>query len=349
MSKKIVGTYVDDYDITYIHDLIINQLTLEKSNLPTLMTELSVLKLQSNKIQTMNAKKETLNQITNLESTINLIHNGQKLKTYKAEAKPLIANYLKTKNNERLIVIEKYLKLAKKYIDINVSHSVNTVNCCLNCKKVIDDMGHDSVVKCQYCDNEHQLVNTLKYSDQLKNENDMENFIKALTRYQGLQTQPPKIIYSKLDRYFKERGLPLSEEIKELPYNDFGKKGNTNKEMLYTALAQIGYSSYYEDVNLVGHIYWDWKLPDLVSVKEQIMRHFITTQKAFYRIPADIKCRISSLGTSYRLWRHLQLVGHICSVDDFKIAENLDSLSTHNRIWKLMCEMADDPEIYYID
>src|SRR4029079_7737136 len=307
------------------------------------------LKEQSLKPQTMNAKKETLKLIADLESAISLIDKGQKLKKYKSMSEPLVQTYLKSKGDDKLIIIEKFLKLAKNYIDINVSHTINVVNSCLNCKKVIDEVNQDNVIKCPYCDNEHQHVNTLKYSEQFKNENDMENFVKALTRYQGLQALPPKIIYTKLDQYFKERGLPSSDEIKTLPYNDNGKKGNTNKEMLYIALSQIGYSSYYEDVNLIGHIYWDWKLPDLVSVKDIIMRHFIETQKAFYKIPVDVKRRVSSLGTSYRLWRHLQLVGHICTVDDFKIAENQDSLSTHNRIWKMMCEMADDPEIYYID
>lgn len=348
-TKKIVGSYIDDYDITYIHDIILKNLTLEKETLPDLTNNLNKLKSHSQKLQTMNNKKETLNQIKKLEEDINLIKTEQKIKTYKQSSEPLIKLYLNTNGSERLKIIEKYLTLAKKYIDINVSHTVKPVHCCLNCKKILDDVNNEWVIKCRHCDNEHPLVNNLKYNEQIKNENDMENFVKALTRYQGLQNPPPKIIYTKLDQYFKERGLPLSVDIKALPYGDDGKKGNTNKEMLYNALYHIDYSSYYEDVNLIGHIYWDWKLPDLVAVKDTIMRHFIITQKAFYKIPIEVRNRVSSLGTSYRLWRHLQLVGHICNMDDFKIAENQDSINNHNRTWKMMCELANDPDIYYID
>ena len=66
------------------------------------------------------------------------------------------------------------------------------------------------------------------------------------------------------------------------------------------------------------------------------------------KISIEQRYRISSLGTQYRLWRHLQLIGYPCEFGDFKIAENVDSIQTHHRLWKLMCDGANDPEIYYI-
>ena len=117
--------------------------------------------------------------------------------------------------------------------------------------------------------------------------------------------------------------------------------------MLWTAISEIGHSAYYEDANLIGHLYWGWTLPNVMHHKETIISHYNKTQKVFYQIPPEERCRNSSLGTQYRLWRHLQLVGHECYMDEFKIAGNSESIRNHNRLWKLMCEGCNDPTINY--
>jgi hypothetical protein len=358
---KIVGSYSDDYDISHVHEIIINSLLQEKNNINDLNQKLKILKKTQLKSHTLNAKREIDSQIEEIEKEVEMIKNGYKLIAYKNESIHLIEQYISCKINdlsvdERLIIIDKYLKIAKKYSNVQVSRITQPKQTCMNCKNCLknQEVDVDGILRCPVCNNEHQSINTLKHIDsfklhQLNNENDMENFIKALNRYQGLQNNPPKILFTKLDTYFKERCLPSAEYIKSLPYNDRGKKGNVNKEMLYSALSSIGYSSYYEDVNLIGHIYWDWILPDLSGLKDKILSHYMITQKSFYKIPLEIRSRISSLGTSFRLFKHLQLVGVPVYHDDFKIAENQDSITNHNRLWKLMCDGAEDPEIYYIE
>ena len=286
------------------------------------------------------------------------INKGTKLAHYKSLSEPFIEKYQQIKKNKEeglLVVIDQYLKLAKKYIQINIVRTVHQQNICLNCNTSLEENNStEGVIRCHRCHNEYQIINATKYTDNynmqyINVENDDENFTKALMRYQGLQNNPPKNLYTKLDVYFKERGFPDANMIRALPFDQRGKKGNTNKKMLCSALSSVGYANYYEDVNLIGHIYWDWKLPDLTAIKDTILKHYAVTQKSFYKIPSHVRQRISSLGTQYRLWRHLQLVGHICYMEDFKIAENNDSLQNHHRLWKMMCELSMDPEIYYID
>jgi predicted Zn-ribbon and HTH transcriptional regulator len=363
MSKKIVDTYVDNYDITYIHNIIINNLKQEIYKIPYLEKELNNLQSQADKPQTYNVKKEMLLDIAKKKE---YIKNNVKINNYMAESTPIIKKYLAlvdqkkldNKNNNLVDkIIDSFLVVANKYIDISVTKLVDyKENNCNNCDYNLTDVtvNQDHMLKCPNCHTEHQSIINKKFTYDTKinytnSENDIDNFMKALMRYEGLQEKPPLIIYEKLDTYFKERGLMTSKEIKSLPYNSNGKKGNTNREMLCNALSAIGYSDYYEDSNLIGHIYWDWKLPNLIHLKPTIIRHYTITQKCFYKIPLAVRDRISSLGTQYRLRRHLQLVGHDCDINDFKIAENATSLHNHDRIWKLMCEMANDPEIYYID
>lgn len=351
----IVGSYTDDYDIIYLNDTILSHFLQEKNKLPELSIQLTKLKKLVAKPQTLNAKKETIDEIERIEEKIKDIKQDTKLKCYKQETEVLLQQYKQLKFSfvlspekiiDRLKIIEDFIKCAKQYIDIRITRNNNNQHCCPNCGASNDDL-----TKCPECHYEYQIIHVIKHIDKihLNPDNDIENFIKALMRYQGLQNNPPSIIYSKLDLYFKERGLPSSKEIKALPLNGRGKKGNTNKEMLYAALAHIGYANYYEDVNLIGHVYWDWLLYDLTPYKDTILRHYMITQKSFYSIPIEIRGRISSLGTQYRLWRHLQLIGHQCYQDDFKIAENVDSLQNHHRLWKMMCDYANDTEIYYID
>lgn len=355
---KIIGTYTDDYDISYVNDVIINTLNEEKNNLTELTKKLDRLKKLKLKTQTYNDKQETDEEIRELEIEINIIKNNERIKNYKILSKPLLEQYIKYKNNpaELLKVIDQYLKLAKKYITIQVTRNLHYKKSCMNCKYSLENetISTDGILRCPECHNEHQMIITGKHVDhfkmqQLNNENDMENFMKALNRYQGLQPKPPAIIFTKLDAYFKERGFPDSEYIKSLPYDDRGKKGNCNREMLYDALSSISFSSYYEDIFLIAHIYWDWLLPDLTHLKDTIIRHYIITQKSFYKIPLDVRERISSLGCNYRLYQHLRLVGQPVYREEFKIAENPESIRQHDRIWKLMCELSDDDEIYYIE
>lgn len=360
LNPSIVGTYTDDYDICYVHDIIINTLTQEKDKLSSLNKKIENLKKIKQKTQTFNAKTETLDAIEEINKEILMIKGEERLKAYTLLSLPLIDKYINVKfdtdSTNRLKIINEYLKIAKKYISIQVSRNVNHKKSCMNCKTSLEneEMSTDGILRCPECHNEHQMIESIKHIDHFKiqhlnNENDMDNFINALTRYQGLQGNPPAIIFTKLDAYFKERGLPDAAYIRSLPYNDRGKKGEYNKEMLYNALSSIGYASYYEDINLIGHIYWDWKLPDLTNLKETILRHYTITQKSFYKIPLEIRERISSLGCNYRLYNHLRLVGVPVYKDDFKIAENPNSIAQHDKIWKLMCSLSDDEEIYYIE
>lgn len=358
-AYDIVDNYVDDYDINYVNDIILNKLTAEKTTIPKLTQNLQKLQNESKKRLTYNVKKEILEEITKLEEKITLIKSEQKLIDYQHLSQPLLTKYnlLKTNQQSTEKTVDEYLSIASKYININITKNYkHKENVCNDCGYSLKDIkpNRENTIRCPECKTDHQIIMNKKPSydstTQTNSEgNDMNNFIKTLTRYEGLQAPLPPILYEKLDTYFKERGMPTSAEIKALPHNEQGKKGNTNRETLCTALSNIGHSEYYEDYNLIGHVYWDWKLPNLTSIRPTIIEHYKITQKCYYKIPLEIRDRISSLGTQYRLWRHLQLLNHECYMEDFRIAENSNSLQNQHRLWKMMCEQANREDIYYID
>ena len=174
--------------------------------------------------------------------------------------------------------------------------------------------------------------------------------MRAFIRYQGLQTDGPdkETIEAELDDYFYSLGLPIGEEVRKFPLRENGYRGDTDHKMLWTALSSIGRSECYEHANLIGKMYWNWPLPEVSEHRQTIISHYNETQSVFHQIPPEDRARISSLGTQYRLWRHLQLVNHPCLSSQFKIAENSDSIGIHNRLWEKMCEGCQNPDIRYI-
>jgi len=79
------------------------------------------------------------------------------------------------------------------------------------------------------------------------------------------------------------------------------------------------------------------------------MSYYSKTQRVYYQIPIAVRARISSIGTQIRLLFHLKQLGVECCREEFRIAENPESLRIQKRNLQLMCEGANDTEIKYID
>ena len=385
LPNKITGTYNEDYNIIYVDDIIRKKLRQEKfAHLQSLKLRYKSLEATSLRPQTYVVREKTLESMKKLTDEIIQIETGEKLKIYDSKVKDIINEYRKYNGKvktiifdveegehyqelddelrHRIYLIDKYLDIASEYIQIDVIRVNNRpadlcVGCGISLAKVATN--EDGTIRCPNtdCQTEHNVIiltklakdgsriNTANSTD----DESIDNFLRAFIRYQGLQTDhPDEGLYEELDLYFARHDRPSGDKIKMLPLNSRGRRGDTDHKMLWTALSQIGRSEYYEDANLIGHLYWGWTLPNVMQYKEVIILHYNKTQKVFYQIPTEERGRNSSLGTQYRLWRHLQLIGHECYMDEFKIAENAESQKVHNKLWRLMCEGCNDPEIRYI-
>lgn len=378
IPDKIIASYHNDYNLLHIHEIIIRKLKEQYSKLDELKRELKANQDISKTPQTIIERKQTNKRIQILQKEIETISTGKRLKEYLAKSEPLIEKYRtiiprtreidftasKAKKREilekeekdpryqeKMSIINKYLNYAQQFIDITVIHRQKNVNQC-GCGYELDGVYIDNFGTqiCPECGTERYIIGFNLYkSDTLASRNDYsdeDNFEKALMRYQGKQIdKTPDSLFKDLDNYFRSRGLPTSDIIKELPLDHRGKKEGTDLDMLYRALNDTGYSSYYEDAMLIGHLYWGWKLPDVSHLETIVMEDYRKTQRVYNMLPKE---RSSSLGTQFRLFKHLQLRGHPCSYKDFKIVKMLESLEYHDETWKLMCEGCFDPEIYFI-
>jgi hypothetical protein len=256
-------------------------------------------------------------------------------------------------------LIDTYLDIASDYIQIDIIRINNRpADICTGCGISLSQVAtsEEGTVRCPdpECQTEHSVIILTKLAkdgsrintNASTDDESIDNFLRAFIRFQGLQSDhPDESLYDELDEHFARHDRPSGDEIKQLPLNERGRRGDTNHKMLLDALSSIKRSEYYEDANLIGHIYWGWTLPEAMHFRERMIDKYNKTQKVFYQIPPEERGRNSSLGTQYRLWRHLQLEGYECYMDEFKIAENAESLRLHNNLWKTMCEQSNDPEI----
>jgi hypothetical protein len=90
-----------------------------------------------------------------------------------------------------------------------------------------------------------------------------EHFKEVLSRYQGKQTGLDKIFYIKLDHYFGKKGWPSSKEYKAMPLLTDGTKLNTNRDMIFRALNELGYSQYRCYIDIICSDFFGWCLPEI--------------------------------------------------------------------------------------
>lgn len=383
IPTKITGTYQHDYNILYVDDLIRKKLRQDQTvYINTLQFRLRPLRQSIQMPQTYVNRQTALNQIKELETEIAAIESGQYLNEYETQATSIIAAYRKCRGTVKTIIfdldsesdyqemdadlryrislIEQYLDIAAKYIDIDIVRIDNKPqDRCNGCGISMAEVAtnENGTRRCPECLTEHDVlimaklakdgsrINTSSSTD----DESIENFMRAFIRKQGLQNDhPDESLYDELDAYFIRHDLPTGEMVRQMPLTSRKRRGDTNHKMLYEALSQIRRTDYYEDADLIGKIYWGWQLDNHMHLQDRIRNKYNKTQKVFHQIPIEERDRSSSLGTQYRLWRHLQLEGIECYMDEFRIAENPESLRTHNKLWRMMCEGANDPEIYYI-
>lgn len=382
IPTKISGTYSQDYNIGYVDDIIRKKLRQERFTiLQGLKNRYKTLESASLRPQTYVIREKTLDTMSKLSKEIGQIETGEKLRIYDSKVNDILQEYRKYSGRvktvifdiekeeryeeldddlrHRVYLIDKYLDIASEYIQIDIIRINNRpADICTGCGISLAQVAtsEEGTVRCPdpECQTEHSVIILTKLAkdgsrintNSSTDDESIDNFLRAFIRFQGLQPDhPDESLYDELDEYFARHDRPSGEEIKQLPLNSRGRRGDTNHKMLWDALSQIGRSEYYEDANLIGNIYWGWTLPEVMHLHERLKDKYNKTQRVFYQIPPEERGRNSSLGTQFRLWRQLQLEGYECYMDEFKIAENADSLRLHNKLWRMMCEGSNDPEI----
>lgn len=381
IPESIKDTYEKDYDIRYVDSIIKKKLEKEKYNkISDLENEIRKLEnILKDENETYSYRLQCKDEIMKIKKEIENILNGQKLQKYINETKELIEEYsqlgrcdnrinfgdskiLEYENPIRISIIQKYLDIAREYYNVEVNNILKiSEDDCISCGERIseDDISEEGLKQCPNCFATYKTVlytKTAKDCDRItsiKTEDEsLENFTKAFLRKQGLKygDEIDKVC-EELEEYSKNTpGITPGHIIRSKPLNSRGTKDGTDFIMLYKQLYNISRNNYYEDVNLIAHKYWGWKLPDYSHIYDKVIRIYTVTLKIFKNIPIEERERKSNLGTQFTLFKILQLCGVDVIEEEFKIVENKKSRKVQERTWKRMCDEANKihSDIYYI-
>jgi len=374
LPKKISGIYQNDYNILWVHRVIMDSFANERKNIDKYKRKiLEHEKILENAI-TIISKNRIKGLIQNERDKIENILNNTKEKEYLSLVSDILQEYKSTqpecrvikfgseeKEEEvdddiletRLLLIAKYLDIAKDYYDIDVRRVVKQSNICNICESDLDEVGTEteSGIECA-CGYEYILYTSKSvYKDTSRLESnrssvnylDRENFEKAIDNFGCKQEDKiPKSLYEAVDNHMKSYGMMSSEEIRQMPLNEDGSRGNTSMTLLCSVLKSVGYPEYYKDHRLILHNLWGWEKKDISHIKDVLMCDYDKTQKVFNSLKKD---RSSSINVQYRLFRHLQANGYPCTIDDFRVSATPNILDSHDAIWSLMCKGCNYPLI----
>lgn len=367
IPNRIVATYGDDYDITHIHEIIIVKLEKENRELPFLQEKkVEIEEKLDNRLKVIQRKKIT-HELEVLNKRIDDLQNNRRKNEYIEESKEYLRRYqemgpvMNKKSfmdeevarqvdekqlEERIIIIRRYLDIAKKYIPINVIRIVIQDQSCPGCggfNLLSDDPEYNTLERCQDCGYERlnfgqpSLMREGNLSTKTPSNSDYEdreNFVKALECYLGEQPKPPENLFLALDNWAYKYEHPSKEEISQFPINSDGTRGVYGKEMLIQALGDEGYADYYKDWKLIGHLQWSWELPKIGQQdRDMIVADYDGTQKIFNTIKGERK---SSMNTQLRLYRHLEARSIPCHPSDFKLPTTPGILEEQDIYWREM-------------
>jgi Zn ribbon nucleic-acid-binding protein len=317
----------------------------------------------TSKSLTLIEKRSLLQKINEYQKELDQIKDGARLENYLKETRQLLEDYknfgiprkvLSFKSNKSTKVsrditispktelIYKFIKIAEKYVDLNITREVSVGNVCPGCQFDMDDieaLDESGLITCPRCGYEKYTFSKVVSENVASNNSGYETFYKGLMKFQGkYPTVLPKDLFKDLDSHFRDYGLPYtSEEVLKLEINKNGKRGNTDRDIMFRALKEKGYSAYYEDINLICNLYWGWPLPDASPIEDRVLRDYEITEEIFLILPEEYQ---NNMNSQWRLFKHLELRQFPCTMDDFKIITTRNILQGYDKIWEMIISIA---------
>lgn len=356
---KIEGIYDHDLDLIQLNLKVMKSLEHEKNkSMPLLTKKLALMKAKASRPQTIAERNETLSKIEKIEKKIKA--KNQMIEKYSLEVKDIIDHYRKLGSNEvfikfgdmeneksensdddeRYSLIEEFLAIASKYIDVNVIQKTKE-NYCPSCLTQCDDMiVNDEVIICPHCFVEVPIY--IKYvsenSESKKSDpsaRDLENFIKKIDEFEGIKPNNyPANMEQILDEYF----LPYQLHgvyIRSLPLNsDRRTRGKTTKTIMMNGIKALRKKlpGMYKYAEWICVWYWGWVPHNLDDHRDILIKEFLETQKIINHHKGSRK---SNLNRDYRLYRHLEKINYsLLDIRDFRMVKD-QSLKYHENMWFL--------------
>lgn len=359
-----------EINILNIDRKILENFNDEKNKLNEYKNKLNEIELS---LQNKNIKKRILSELLNskkeLENHINNIENNTFLHFYISETGELLEKYkeilripLKVsfmgkpiKNNkEKQNIINKYLDIANKYVNIELIIDNNQKKSpqklidkknkiiCENCGSKDFDIIEGNIYICINCSVQQiVLKNVSSYKD-----NDRINitskycydrkihFRDCINQYQGKQNSNiPQKIYDQLENQFELHHLLVGDKNtpKEIRFQ------NITKKHISIFLKELDYTNHNENINLIHYNMTGKKPDDIGYLEDKLLEDFDTLTELYDKKFKHID-RKNFINTQYVLYQLLLRHKHRCDKEDFAMLKTIDRKAFHDDIMKTCFE-----------
>lgn len=341
-SKPIIVKFAKDYNINHLDFLILNKFDTYKKEIPKLKEKIKDI---SNKIKydsSLNIHtRYNRKKISKYKNKIKQIEKEKEKKKYVELTRELLNLYNNIEESSKINIINDYLLIASRYINLIIYKNEEINNHCFNCGQEIIFLGNSEDT--QHCSNcKFELPNTgnikayirMSSGEEVKPIN-INNFIKIVIAFKGedgfiLDKADIKL----LDKYFISRGIKDLSKIKS------GRTKNNSIPMMRKALGEIGRSKYYKNIYSICHQYFKWERNNISDIESKILILYEKIQLWFKNNPS--RERDSSLNNQWLLYKLCEyLAPSRFNKTDFMIISSEKSLIFHAERWKQMKENSD--------
>lgn len=349
-DSQDVVFYEHHCDLTKVHLKVRDKFSELHSKAPEWRIELRTLQYRLEQPNLRVPERRDLEKrIATLNTLLSLIskEDGYPLwREYLTRSKDILLRYKELDPDEsNHDLVYEFNQIIRDYCTIIIIRQINhDYTLCPGCDLPRVHQGGSLI--CQTCGIQDELISKESYRGtgrrhayNKKNQYvSKDNFLKGLQRFQGKRSRKlPVDMFDKMDEYARQFGMPVSDEVKKMPLGADGRRGPKEYTRAYmkSLLDILDFKTYYNDINVITHLYWGWKLPDISEFEEQIKKDYELSQSVFNELHKD---RQSSLILPYRLYRHLKRVGYPCNIEDFDIVTTPEIKQSYEDIWKEICD-----------
>lgn len=321
--------------------------------------KLSVYRQRLNTLNRMASQRRSiLSSISGLQTHIQDIANNSSYNFYITETAGLISSYKEElrkpikmsftgkvikKDQTKITIIKKYVKIASKYSDekIELPEEQEDKITCDNCGNKKDfEILEDNIYVCCECASQKLVVKGGTSYNDIGRVNISPKYIydrkihfrECMNQYQGKQNSTiPQKIYEDLEKQLENHHLLEKSKDKKIRFSKVSK--NVIKEFL----KELGYTSHYENINLIFYNLTGNKPDDISHLEDILMDDFETLLKLYDKKYKDLD-RKSFISIQHILFQLLTRHKHPCKRDDFRMLKTIDRKIFHDEICKELFE-----------
>lgn len=292
--------------------------------------------------------------ILNLEQYIGELHKKNSYSFYVADTAELLTNYQKIlkapmkmnfmgkpirNDKPKIEIIQKYIRAASKYINIDVQCKKSEEVLCDNCgNRKNFDIIDGNIYICNECSAQKTIIKqSTSYNDvdrvniSPKYMYDRKiHFRDCINQYQGKQNSTvAQKVYDSLIDQFEKHHLLVKNDDKIIRF------AKISKGVVQMFLKDLGYTNHYENVHLIHYNLTDVKPDDISYLEDQLLDDFDTLTNIYDKRYKNID-RKNFINTQHILYQLLIHHKHQCNRENFGILKTLDRRSFHDEVCKTL-------------